>query len=183
VATSAEGTPPTITRLRERPRGRVEVDLDGVPWRTLPAEVVVRCGLLAGCALDRETARALARDLRRSKALARAAQALRHRDLSRQALATRLPAPAREEALDVLERSGYLDDARTAAGRAAWLAERGWGDEAIRVRLEQEGFVGEPLAGALEDLEPEPDRAKALRERGRTERWLAARGFEVAPDL
>ena len=172
----------TITRLRERPRGRVDVDLDGALWRTLPADVVVRCGLLAGCALDRETARALARELRRSKALARAARALRHRDLSRQALAERLPEPAREEALDVLERSGFLDDARAAAGRAAWLAERGWGDEAIRVRLGQDGFAGEPLASALAELEPEPDRARALLERGRTERWLAARGFEVAPD-
>jgi SOS response regulatory protein OraA/RecX len=173
---------PRITRLRERPRGRVDVDLDGALWRTLPAEVVVRCGLLAGYPLDRETARALARELRRSKALARAGLALRHRDLSRQALAERLSAPAREEALDVLERSGYLDDARAAGSRAAWFAERGWGDEAIRVRLEQEGFAGEPLADALAELEPEPDRAKALLERGRTERWLAAHGFEVAPD-
>jgi SOS response regulatory protein OraA/RecX len=172
----------TITALRERPRGRVDVELDGAPWRTFPAEAVVRCGLLAGRALDRATARALARELRRSQALVRAARALRHRDLSRQALAARLPAPAREEALDVLERGGYLDDARAASTRAGWLAERGWGDEAIRVRLEQEGFAGEPLARALDELEPEPDRARALFERGRSERWLAARGFAVAPD-
>jgi SOS response regulatory protein OraA/RecX len=171
-----------VTALRERPRGRVDVQLDGVPWRTLPADAVVRSGLLAGRVLDRETARVLARELRRSKALAKAARALRYRDLSRQALAERLPAPAREEALDALERTGYLDDARAAAGRASWLAERGWGDEAIRVRLEHEGFAGEPLAAALGELEPEPDRARALLEGGRTERWLAARGFEVAPD-
>ena len=171
-----------VTALRERPRGRVDVQLDGAPWRTLPADAVVRSGLLAGRVLDRETARVLARELRRSKALARAGRALRHRDLSRQALAERLPALAREEALDVLERNGYLDDARAATGRAAWLAERGWGDEAIRVRLEQEGFAGEPLAAALGELDPEPDRAKALLDRGRTERWLAAHGFEVASD-
>jgi SOS response regulatory protein OraA/RecX len=172
----------TVTAVRERLRGRVEVELDGAPWRTLPADAVVRCGLLAGRELDRETARALARDLRRAKALAQAARALRHRDFSRQALAERLPAAGREEALDVLQRSGYLDDGRAAARRAAWLAGRGWGDEAIRLRLEQEGFSGDPVAAALADLEPEAERAKALVEGGRSERWLAARGFEVAPD-
>ena len=170
----------TITALRERPRGRVDVELDGAPWRTLPADAVVRAGLLVGRALDRPTARTLARELRRSDALRVAARALRHRDLSRTALAERLPAPARDDALDTLERSGLVDDARTAAARAAWLAGRGWGDEAIRFRLEHEGFAGEPLENAVAGLEPEPERARAFLAEGRTERWLAARGF--APD-
>jgi SOS response regulatory protein OraA/RecX len=172
----------TITTLRERPRGRVDVELDGAPWRTLPADAVVRAGLLVGRTLDRGTARTLARELRTSDALARAARALRHRDLSRQALGERLPAPAREAALETLERGGYLDDGRAAAARAAGLASRGWGDEAIRFRLEQEGFAGEALEGALAALEPEPERARALLGRGRSERWLAAHGFEVASD-
>jgi len=170
----------TVTALRERPRGRVDVELDGAPWRTLPADAVVRSGLLVGRALDRPTARTLARELRRSDALRVAARALRRRDLSRSALAERLPAPAREDALETLERSGLVDDARTAAARAAWLAGRGWGDEAIRFRLEHEGFAREPLENALAAVEPEPERARALRAEGRTERWLAARGF--APD-
>lgn len=167
----------TVTALRERPRGRVEVELDDRPWRTLPADAVVRSGLLIGRTLDRPTARTLARELRRSDALRVAARALRHRDFSRQALAERLPAAAREEALDTLERSGLVDDARTAASRASWLAGRGWGDEAIRYRLEQEGFGGEPLEEALAALEPEADRARAFLAAGRTERWLATRGF------
>jgi SOS response regulatory protein OraA/RecX len=173
----------TVTALRERPRGRVAVELDGTSWRTLPADAVVRCGLHVGRSLDRETARSLARELRKSAALARAARALRHRDLSRRALAERLPAPARDEALAALERSGYLDDTRSAAARAAALAARGWGDQAVRFRLEEEGFAGEPLERALAALEPEPERAKALLARGKTARWLAGRGFEVAPDL
>jgi SOS response regulatory protein OraA/RecX len=173
---------PTITALRERPRGRVDVELDGAPWRTLPADVVVRGGLLAGRTLDRETARTLARELRRSRALARATRALRHRDLSRRALAARLPAPARDEALDTLERSGYLDDRRSAAARAASLAARGWGDGALRYRLEHEGFDGEAVEAAMAALEPEAERARALLSRGRTPRWLAARGFAVAPE-
>src|SRR5579885_1888031 len=167
----------TVTALRERPRGRVEVELDDRPWRTLPVDAVVRSGLLVGRTLDRPAARALARELRRSDALRVAARALRHRDLSRQALAERLPAPAREEALETLERSGLVDDARAAAARAAWLAARGWGDEAIRFRLEQEGFGGEPLEHALAALEPESERARGFLAAGKSERWLAARGF------
>lgn len=172
----------TVTRLRERPRGRVDVELDGAPWRTLPGDAVVRAGLHVGKALDRQGARALARELRTSEALARAARALRHRDLSRQALADRLAPPARDEALDMLERSGYLDDRRAAAGRAGRLAARGWGDEAIRFRLEQEGFAGEVVEAALAGLDPEVERARALLAGGRSARWLAARGFEVAGD-
>ena len=59
-----------ITALRERPRGQVEVDLVGRSWRLVPADAVVRTGLVVGRALDRETARALRRELRRSEALA-----------------------------------------------------------------------------------------------------------------
>jgi SOS response regulatory protein OraA/RecX len=167
----------TVTALRERPRGRVDVELDGAPWRSLPADAVVRTGLLVGRALDRATARTLARELRRTRALTRATRALRHRDLSRRALGERLPTAGREDVLRTLERTGYLDDARAASVRASWLAGRGWGDEGIRFRLEQEGFEGDALHGAMAGLEPEPARAEGLRARGKTDRWLAARGF------
>jgi len=170
----------TITALRERPRATVEVDLDGQRWRALPADAVVRCGLAVGRPLDRATARELAREVRRSRAVGVAVRALRHRDLSRRVLGEKLPAPAREQALETLERSGYLDDARAAGRRAAALGGRGWGDEAIRFQLEQEGFGAEETAGALAALEAESKRAQAFRERGRSERWLAAHGFEVA---
>lgn len=170
---------PTVTALRERRRGQVEVELDGAPWRTLPAGAAVRAGLLVGRPLDRAAARTLARELRRDRALTRATRLLAHRDLSRRALAQRLAAPGRAAALDALERSGYLDDGRAAATRAAALAARGFGDEAIRFRLEHEGFAGEALEAAIAALEAEPERALALRARGRTERWLAARGFDL----
>ena len=117
----------TVTALRERARGRVEVELDGAPWRTLPMDVVVRGGLVVGKKLERETARALARELRRSRALHDAVRVLRHRDLSRRALARRLPAPGREDALAALEQSGILDDRRAAVGRATALAGRNSG--------------------------------------------------------
>jgi SOS response regulatory protein OraA/RecX len=172
---------PTVTALRERPRGRVDVELDGAPWRTLPADAVVRSGLLVGRTLDREAARTLARELRRAEALGVAVRALRHRDLSRRALEARIASPARDEAIRALERSGILDDRRAASSRAAALAARGWGDEAIRYRLEQEGFSEEPLEAALAALEPEHERAGALLARGRSRRWLAARGFAPEP--
>ena len=173
---------PVVTALRERPHGRVEVELDGAPWRLVPADAVVRSGLFVGRALDRERARALGRELRRSAAVARAVRALRHRDRSRAALADRLAAAgvgsaASESALDSLERAGLVDDRRVAESRARGLAERGYGDAAIRFALEGEGLAAELVAGALEGLEPERERAERLR--GRGARWLAARGFDA----
>jgi SOS response regulatory protein OraA/RecX len=180
---------PVVTALRERPRGRVEIELDGASWRLVPADSVVRSGLFVGRALDRETARTLGRELRRADALARAARALRPRDRSRRALEVRLtgagvPARAREAALGTLERVGLIDDARVAVQRAEALAGRGFGDAAIRYDLEQEGLAAELVEEALAGLEPEPERARALVERRgaelRTVRWLAARGFDAA---
>ena len=178
-----------VTGLRERPRGRVEVDLDGVPWRLVPADAVVRSGLAVGRALDRETARALGRELRRSEALDVALRALRYRDQSRRRLEQRLemrgaPAEARQAALQTLERAGLVDDARVAAGRAEALAGRGYGDAAIRFALEAEGLPEQAVVEALSGLEPEADRARGLlAARGRTPRtvrWLAGKGFDAA---
>ena len=176
-----------VTALRERPRGRVDVELDGAPWRTLPADAVVRSGLLVGRALDRATSRTLARELRLSGALARAARALEYRDRSQAAVRRRLAAAgvsgrAAEDAIGALARSGILDDARAAAARAGALAGRGYADEAVRLTLEEEGFSGEALEEALGGLAPEAERARALLAAGRSARWLAARGFEVASD-
>jgi SOS response regulatory protein OraA/RecX len=180
---------PVVTALHERPRGRVEIQLDGSPWRLVPAAAVVRSGLQVGRALARETARALGRELRRAQALARAARALGPRERSRLALEERLaragvPAATREEALETLERVGLVDDARTAVRRAEALAERGFGDAAIRYDLEQEGIAPELVEEALAGLDPERERARALVERRgadvRTGRWLSARGFDPA---
>jgi regulatory protein len=176
----------TVTALRERGRGKVEVELDGAPWRVLGAGVVVRAELRAGRPLDRETARRLAREVRREKALARASRALATRDRSRGELESRLaqagvPELAREEALAALEASGLVDDARVAESRAGELARRGYGDLAIRSDLARRRISSEAIAEAIEALEPEPERARAVVEaRGATPailRRLAARGF------
>jgi len=179
---------PVVTALRERPRDRVEVELDGVPWRLVPAEALVRSGLSVGRALDREAARTLGRELRRAEALGIALRALRHRDLSRSRLEERLSrrgarAEAKTDALEALERAGLVHDGRVATSRAEALAARGYGDAAIRFKLEDEGLATGLVAEALAGLEPEAVRAgKLLDRRGRgpaAVRWLASRGFDA----
>ena len=180
---------PVITALHERPRGKVEVELDGAPWRLVPADAVVRAGLSVGRAVDRETARSFGRELRRAEAIGAAARALRYRDLSRRRLEERLERrgtrpDAREDALAALEQTGLVDDRRVASLRAQALAERGYGDAAIRFALAGEGLAAEIVAEALAGLEPEAERAlRQVERRGRgpkTMRWLAARGFDEA---
>ncbi len=113
----------TVTRLRDDGRGRVAVELDGTPWRTLPVDVVARSGLVEGRVLDRPALRLLRQELRRAEALAVAGRALRRRDLSERSIADRLArasvAPAAvEESLAVLARAGLVDDDRFARTRA-----------------------------------------------------------------
>jgi regulatory protein len=177
---------PTVTALRDDRRGRVAVELDGAPWRVLPVHVVARAGLLEGRVLDRPALRELRRELRRAEGLAVATRALRARDLSRRRLVERLEraavAPAAAaESLDTLERAGLVDDTRVAQARAQALAERGYGDEAIRHRLAGEGLGEGDIAEAVAGLAPEPERVRPLVERRgegpRTARYLAGRGF------
>jgi SOS response regulatory protein OraA/RecX len=177
---------PTVTRLRDDRRGRVAVELDGAPWRTLPVDVVARAGLAEGRALDRPALRLLRHELRRAEALAVAGRALRRRDLSERGIAERLArasvAPAAvEESLAVLSRAGLVDDARFARTRAGTLAERGYGDAAIRHDLGRQGVAPEVIQQALESLEAEGERAQRVVERRgpgpSTARYLASKGF------
>ena len=176
---------PRVTALRVDRRDRVQVELDGEPWRTLPASAVVSAGLTTGVELDRARARELRRALRRSAALGRATAALARRDRSRADLDAELArhgvgAAERAAALETLARLGYLDDGRLAYGRAAALARRGYGDEAIRFDLARRRVPVEQVEPALAALAPEPERARGLLARlqgARSARALAARGF------
>lgn len=177
---------PRVTGLRERPGGKVVVELDGTAWRTLPVDAVVRAELVVGLELDRARARVLRRELRRAGALRVATKALARRDYSAQALDARLEragvgSAERREAVEALERAGALDDARYAWARAAALAERGFGDAAIRWDLERQGLPADLVAEAVAALEPETLRAAALVSRRGPRRtsaaFLARRGF------
>jgi SOS response regulatory protein OraA/RecX len=179
---------PVVTGLREDRRGHIAVELDGAPWRTMPADVVARAGLSEGRALDRSALRLLRRELRRAEALAVAGRALERRDLSERRLAERLaravPPRAAAEALETLTRAGIVEDGRFARARAEALAGRGYGDAAIRYDLEAQGVAGELAQEALEALTPEEERARAIVERrgpgARTARYLAGKGFGEA---
>ena len=180
-----------ITALRERPprqgsASRVEIELDGEAWRVVPADAVVGAGLSVGRTLDRATARDLARELRRAKALTDAARVLRYSDVSRRRLDERLQrrganAEARAAALSTLERAGLVDDRRVAVSRARTLAGRGLGDAAIRFALEREQIAESLVAEALAGLEPEPERAARLlgaAPEPKAVRRLASKGFD-----
>lgn len=177
---------PRVTGLLERRGGRVAVEVDGEPWRTLPVDAAVRAELRVGVELDRPRLRVVRRELRRAEALAWAVRALRRRDLSVRGLDRRLEqaglrSDERRAALDTLERAGLLDDERFAQARAENLAERGYGDEAIRWLLERDGVDPELAGRAVESLPPERERATAVaarRGQGRaTAAFLARRGF------
>ena len=177
---------PQVTALRSERAGRVAVQLDDAPWRTLPLEVVMRAGLRIGQELDRPRARAVRRELRRHEALAVSNRALRHRDLSTRSLERRLEQRAvgpaeRAEAVETLKRAGVLDDRRFARSRATALAGRGYGDAAIRFDLERHGLAGELVEDAVADLDPEEARARRVAAAAgggaRAARVLARRGF------
>lgn len=106
-----------------------------------------------------------------------AIRALRAADRSRAELDVRLERQGfggeeRQQALDELERLGYVDDERTAALRAERLADRGYGDLYIRADLEQRGL---PVDEALAALEAESERVRRFADKGPA--WLARRGF------
>jgi regulatory protein len=115
-----------------------------------------------------------------------AARALQHRDRSRQQLDERLARAGvddakRAEALETLERVGYVDDKRYALARATALAQRGYGDEGIRHLLEADGIPPAAVMGALAGLEPERQRAADLVARlgpgAKTAAHLGRKGF------
>ena len=177
---------PEITRLREISASNVLVELDGAPWRKIPLSAAVRAGLSVGKRLEREDLRLLGRELRRADALTKATRMLARRPLPKALLEERLEkkgvAPvALEEAVEVLEQAQYVNDRTYALERARSLAERSYGDAAVRYILEQERVGSELIEEAVAALEPELERAQTLlagaADRRRALRRLATRGF------
>lgn len=112
---------------------------------------------------------------------------LARRDVSEAALRARLERGGVTpevvgETTETLRRAGALDDQRFSQGRARSLAERGWGDEAILLRLEAEGAPAAVAREAVAELEPEPHRAASLVSGLAPQKaaaLLARRGFEL----
>jgi regulatory protein len=177
---------PRLTSIRELPRDRVALELDGHPWRVVPTNAVARAGLAPGMELSRERARGFRRELRRAEALELATRALGRRDAARAELDARLERrgvveAVRDEALDRLEELGAVDDDRFAAARVGQLVARGYGDAAILADLEQRGVDPSRAAAALSGTPPERERADELLTRlgpgPKTAAYLARRGF------
>ncbi|MBW3593007.1 MAG: RecX family transcriptional regulator [Actinobacteria bacterium] len=177
---------PKLTEIRRIRPGHVQLELDGEPWRVVPDDVVVRCGLHAGLELDRPSLRELRRELRRAEALFAAGRVLARRDVSTRRLGERLararvPRSTADGTIEQLAELGVLDDRRLAARRASSLAARGWGDHAILVHLERDGIAEEFAGDAIAALPPEAERASALAAREQSTRraaaFLARRGF------
>jgi regulatory protein len=125
----------------------------------------------------------------REAAIERAVRALAHRDHSAAELRAKLgragvSEQAQSDALETVERIGYVDDERFAHDRAARLAERGYGDEWIRADLEARGVDADTVMASLAALEPEDERAErtasAAEDGERALRRLARRGFSEA---
>lgn len=115
-----------------------------------------------------------------------AARLLRHRDRASADLDRRLAERGfadaeRAVAIATLTRTGVLDDARFATERARSLAARGAGDRLIRHDLEAAGLGRELVESALDELEPEAERARRIADKrthsARTVRYLVGKGF------
>ena len=153
----------------------------------MPVDVVLTAGLHVGLELDRERLRVLRRELRAREALTKASRLLAHRDLSESGLGEELKrrrvAPAaRRETISRLVDVGAVDDERLAQRRAELLAARGAGDALIRADLEARGIDRGLIDRAIDALDDEGERARAIvAARGpgpATARYLARKGFD-----
>ena len=158
---------PTITRLARTTDTQVRVEVDGAPWRTLPTLLVDGLGFTIGTELTRPLLRALKHQLRRREAASKAERILASSDTSTARLGAALErsgvAPRDREALvDTLASSGLLCDARASHARATALANRGYGNLAIELKLETEGYEGADRQAAIESLDSERTRAERV---------------------
>jgi regulatory protein len=179
---------PALTKLRRAGPGRVALEVDGRPWRTVPDEVVMRAGLAAGLELDRPTLRRVRAELARARANAVAGRALARRELSAQELEARLEragvgAELVGETTVAAVSLGVVDDGRFADSRAQQLAARGYGNAAIAARLEAAGVADDLVRSTVEALEPEAERARRLAgdaaDLRKAVQRLAMRGFDA----
>ena len=123
-----------------------------------------------------------------------ALRALRHRERSSLQVEKHLEARGvdddeRVAAIDMLRRTGLVDDRRFAEARAVVLARKGAGDALIRHDLDAAGIDRDLVEAAVGDLEDEVTRARRVVARrgvgASTMRYLIGKGFpaDVAHDV
>ncbi len=154
---------PVVTALRARGNDRVEIDLDGHPWRIVPTEAVY--GPPVGRQRRRSGDRALAREgtasarklvRRLCRLSAHAITPSRHSSSGSQTEARHRE--SRRQTLEAARRAGLVDDRRFARDRATLLAGRGAGITSSRADLERCGVseveICEVLGAARARVEP-----------------------------
>ena len=161
---------PRITRLTaSRRTGRVELELDGETWGSVPDSISLSCSLHEGQVLDEEELEALGAEIARAEALNAALACLAYRPRSRVELQRHLRRKGHagepvQTAIGRCERLGYIDDRAFAvsfvrdrirfrpSGRRRLLSElraRGVGaedaDEALDEAFREFGFSEQDL--------------------------------------
>jgi regulatory protein len=127
-------TPPVLTALEPDPRrpGTLRVDLDGVRFGAVPAELARAAGLAVGSAVDEAMHERLTAAADAEAAFRTLLRALERRSFARVDLARRLvrkghPRPAVEAAVERAAGLGLLDDAAFAQSYIQTRAARGRG--------------------------------------------------------
>lgn len=127
-------TPPVLTALEPDPRrpGTLRVDLDGVRFGAVPAELARAAGLAVGSAVDEVMHERLTAAADAEAAFRTLLRALERRSFARVDLARRLvrkghPRPAVEAAVERAAGLGLLDDAAFAQSYIQTRAARGRG--------------------------------------------------------
>jgi SOS response regulatory protein OraA/RecX len=119
-----------------------------------------------------------------------ALRALRHRERSSRQIENHLAERGMDEhdraaAIEMLRRTGLVDDRRFADARAVALARKGAGDALIRHDLGAAGVDRETVEAAVACLDDETSRARRVVERrgvgASTVRYLVGKGFP--PDV
>ncbi len=146
---------PIVTALRATRRGGVALHVDGEYLCTISEAAVARWRLFKGRELDEASLAQLREQASAARVLADAYRLLGHRARSRQELRERLLAKdhseqAVQQALDVLQTDGLLDDAEFAR---RYVADKrrlsGWGAARIRRGLTALGVAGADIDAAL----------------------------------
>jgi regulatory protein len=127
-------TPPVLTALEPDPRrpGTLRVDLDGVRFGAVPAELARAAGLAVGSAVDEAMHERLTAAADAEAAFRTLLRALERRSFARADLGRRLvrkghPRPAVEAAVERAAGLGLLDDAAFAQSYIQTRAARGRG--------------------------------------------------------
>jgi regulatory protein len=135
--------------------------LEGGERLAVSPDLVLRYSLSPGRVLDAEELAALRADASRAGAKARALRALSARPMSREELKARLrqkgeSAEDAEDAVELMERVGFVNDQEYARQIVRWCSRKGYGRQRVLSEFSRRRVPKEYWDEALEEL-PEPE--------------------------